>query len=339
MFSNLKLKLSMMGSLAAIIAITTLAATVVLSMAGASLTWVFVFIVPFFALQWYLGPKLVEKGYKVEEAGEDEYPRYHELVEELAEKSGIEKPSVMVADVEMPNAFAYGNYFTGDKVAVTKGLLKQLEWEEVEAVVGHELGHIAHDDSSYMVFLSILPAIFMIVGRMFFWSSLFGGGGDDEGQLPMIAIAAASMLIYFVLQMTIMHFSRMREYYADRHSSEVVEEGDRKLAEGLAKINESMSDLKNQKKNKQKKGVSISRRGGRRPGSGSRGFGGVGAVGLSMKPLLISDPDTAGSGGGARSDMQLVEKYAGKELSFGDRVREFFSSHPNIKKRLEAMGF
>lgn len=335
MFSNLKLKASMLGSLAAIISITTLAAALVLSLAGLSVTYVFIFIIPFFVLQWYLGPKLVEKGYKVNEASKEKYPRLHESVEKLAKESGIEKPEVMVADVDMPNAFAYGNYFTGDKVAVTKGLLDQLEWEEVEAVVGHEIGHITHNDSTYMVFLSILPAIFMIVGRMFFWSSLFGGGGDDEGALPMIAIAAASMLIYFVLQLAIMHFSRMREYYADKHSSQVVSEGNRKLAEGLAKINEGMHQLKKSKQ-KSRRGIRARRAGRKRSNSD---FGGVGVVGLSMKPLLISDPDTADMQVGARDDLQLVKKYANKDLSFSDRVKEFFSTHPNIQKRLKAMGF
>ncbi|OKY77906.1 MAG: Zn-dependent protease with chaperone function [Candidatus Methanohalarchaeum thermophilum] len=330
MFENLKLKGSMYGSVATIVAVTTLAVAVVLGIAGVSVTYSLIFIVPFFLLQWYLGPKLVERGYNVKEASKENYPELHDIVEEVTEKSNMEKPKVMIADVDLPNAFAYGNYLSGDRVAVTKGLLKVLEQEEVEAVLGHELGHIKHNDSTFMMLLSILPALFLMIGRTFFWSSMFQ---DDEGTLPFIAVAVASMIVYFILQLCIMHFSRMREYYADRHSADYVAEGNRKLAEGLAKINEEMSSLKKRKKSSRGLRRSRSQR------NQARGLGGVGNLGLSLKPLLISDPDVDAEPTGSKRDSEIVRKYANREMSFSDKLAELFSSHPNIKKRLKALGF
>lgn len=318
MVSALRLRLSMVGSLAAIIAVTTLAAAVVLTLAGASVVMAFALVIPFFLLQWYLGPKMVERAYRVEPADRQNFPELHEVVEEISERSGIDKPEVMVADVDLPNAFAYGNTWTGDRVAVTRGLMEKLEWEEVEAVIGHEIGHVKHRDSSVMMVLSILPALFLMVGRMFFWSTLFGGRQRNQGGLPLIAVAAASMLIYFVLQLCIMGFSRTREYYADRHSASTVDEGARKLAEGLAKINEGTRSMAEKRRSSDKD---------------------VGALGLSLKPLLVSDPDTSAVEGRARTDRELVEKYAGREVSLGERLAEVFSTHPNITKRLNSMGF
>ncbi|KXB06130.1 hypothetical protein AKJ51_04165, partial [candidate division MSBL1 archaeon SCGC-AAA382A20] len=140
----------------------------------------------------------------------------------------------MIAETELPNAFAYGNRWSGKKIAVTQGLLDNLEFEEVEAVVGHEMGHHKHGDAKIMMFLSILPAIFMMIGRMFLFSMFFGGG-NRRGGAPMMAIAAGSMAVYFALNLCIMNFSRMREFMADNHAAENVPDGSRKLSEGLAK--------------------------------------------------------------------------------------------------------
>ncbi len=338
MFSNLKLKASMIGSLSAIIAVTTLALMLFLAIMDVSILLSFVIVVPFFLIQWYLAPTIVEKAYKVEEASREKYPRYHSAVERISKESGIEKPKTMIANIEMPNAFAYGNFKSGDRVAITKGLIKELDWEEVEAVIGHEIGHLKNRDSTYMTVLSILPALFFIVGRMFLFSSIFSGGGNSKGKLPLIAIAIISMIIYFALQLCIMHFSRMREYYADTHASKVVEDGNKKLGSGLVKINESMDRLK--KKKKKSRAVSSSMYGHRRRGYSRGRRSPQAASGIStqsMRPLLITDPEVSAS---SSSDVEgRVSNYAEGEVSFGEKLAELCSTHPNIKKRLRALGY
>lgn len=328
-----KLRFSMVGSLALVIGLTTLGLTIILTLfTGMSFNLIIPIMLIFFLGQWYFGPRLVEKSMKVEEASKDKYPKLHETVEQISQRSGIEKPEVMISKMDMPNAFAYGNFLTERKVAVTEGLLKTLEYEEVEAVLGHELGHIKHKDSEIMMFLSILPAIFMMIGRMMLWSTLFGGGRREEGggTVPLIAIGAFSMMFYFLLNLGVMWSSRIREFYADEHAAKTVQDGSRKLSEGLAKINESMAKMKQTNKGTK------SRRTRRSSQNNNSNPMGLTPFGSGLKPLFISDPDTASPLGG-KSDQEIVRKYRNKELSTGEKIFELFSTHPNISKRLQAL--
>lgn len=342
--SPLKLKFSMYGSVAAMIAFVTLAITLLLG-AFTSLPSLIVvaIVIPLFLLQWRFAPKIIERAHKVKPASEEEHGELHQKLEEIARASEMEKPQLMIAETKVPNAFAYGNRWSGKKIAVTQGLLDSLEFEEVEAVLGHEMGHHKHGDAKIMMFLSVLPAIFLMIGRMFLLSGFLGGG--RRGGLPMMAIAGASMGIYFVLNLCIMNFSRMREFLADRHSAGIISDGARKLSEGLAKINYHMGKMKEESQSstsgqaayvaRSPSGRKMYVRTLREP---RRMDQGAGSFGMSLKPLFIADPDTARSTPERRlTDQELVEKYKGKELSLGERILELFSSHPNVTKRLEAL--
>jgi len=323
--SNLKLKGGMLGSLALIIGITTLGASVLLNgILGLNFIWTLILIVPFFGLQWFYGPKMVEYSMNVSEAQRDMYPHLHEKVEQISRKAGIDKPKVMVADMGMPNAFAYGNFSTGKKVAVTKGLLDTLEDEEVEAVLAHEIGHIVHNDAEVTMFLSILPAIFMMLGRTLLWSSFLGGRRRNGGALIVVALGA--MFLYFILNLAILWFSRLREYYADQFGAGAVFEGSRKLQEGLAKIENKMAQLKEQDARAQKSGA---------PAAQSNSMG-LNPLGSGMKALFIADPDAA-RGDRNLSDREMVNKYKGEEPGLKDRLFELFTTHPGISKRLKAL--
>ena len=328
---NWKLRFSMIGSLALVIGLTTLGVTLILTLfTGMSFNLIVPIMLIFFLAQWYFGPTLVEKSMKVEEAPKNKYPELHETVEQISQKSGIEKPKVMISKMDMPNAFAYGNLLTDKKVAVTQGLLDSLEYEEVEAILGHEIGHIKHKDTEIMMVLSILPAIFMMIGRMILWSTLFGGGRREEGggTVPLIAIGAVSMLFYFLLNLGVMWTSRTREFYADEHAAKTVQEGSRKLSEGLAKINETMAKMKESRSNK--------RRTRSKKRNQNKNPMGLTSFGSGLKPLFISDPDTASPLGG-KTDQELVQKYREKELNTNEKIFELFSTHPNVTKRLEAL--
>ncbi len=149
----------------------------------------------------------------------------------------------MIADMPLPNTFAYGSPIAGSRVAVTTGLLKELEDEEVEAVLGHELGHLKHRDVQVMMFASVLPAIFYFVGYSFLTSSMYGGSNKDEGGASAL-IGIASIAIYWVLTLFVLGLSRLREYYADQESARTVDDGSRKLSEALAKISNSSYKLR-----------------------------------------------------------------------------------------------
>src|SRR4030067_239812 len=156
-----KLQLSMAATLAIIFGLTTLVFTVILTWAGIGfdLLTIGVLVVVLNIAQWLLSPYLVGAIYKVRALPENENPQLHQMVGDLSRKSGISKPKLMLSQISLPNAFAYGSPLTGSRVAVTQGLLKNLDDGEVEAVLGHELGHLKHRDGQVMMVVSFLPAL------------------------------------------------------------------------------------------------------------------------------------------------------------------------------------
>lgn len=313
----MKLRLYMFGTLALIISVSTLFFAVVLSLAGGNILLLPIFVIAFNIIQWLIAPYMVDAIYRVREVSRKEDPWLHETVERLSRKSGVSKPRVMLAQIPIPNAFAYGSPVAGTRIAVTTGLMNKLEDEEVEAVLGHELGHLRHRDVQVMMFVSMLPALFYYIGYSLMMSSYYYRGRDSRGNGGLAAlIGMASMVMYFIVTLFILHLSRLREYYADRHSSSVVEDGPRKLSEALAKIVASTGRLRKEQ---------------------------LGAA-SSFKTLFISDPDRTGEDaaelarvGVGKSDRELVDRVLASKVTWVDRFGEVFSSHPNIVKRLKAL--
>jgi heat shock protein HtpX len=309
----------MVGTLAVIIGLSTLVFTVILSLAGVfDILTLGVIVVVFNIVQWLISPYLVGAIYRVRELPENENPPLHQIVGNLSEKSKISKPKLMLAQIPIPNAFAYGSPLTGSRVAVTKGLLESLNEDEVEAVIGHELGHLKHRDVQVMMVVSFLPALFYYIGFSLMLSSMYRGRRDDSGGSALIGIGF--MIFSWILNIFILYLSRLREYYADRHSVSVVDGGAQKLSTGLAKIVNTTRKVNATRKAKQEK-----------PNSSS------------YKALFIADPDRASVDSAeiaameAHSDQKLVEEIASKKLTFTDKLLEAFSTHPNIVKRLRAL--
>jgi len=198
---------------------------------------------------------------------------------------------------------------------VTQGLLTSLDSEEVEAVIGHELGHIKHRDVQVMMFISFLPSLFYILARSMLYSRYYGGRDRrDSGGAALVG--SLSMLVYFFLLLFNLSFSRLREYYADQHSASIVRDGARKLSEGLAKISTSTAR------------VQATTRGA----TAHSGF----------KALFISDPDRAARDAAELQsfyggDDELVRNIVNRRLTTLDSLGELFSTHPNIVKRLRAL--
>ena len=311
-----KLRLSMVAAVALLIGLTTLFITAILMAIGITDIFTILFIVIIISLfQWLFSPYLVDKVYKVREADPNRYSKLYKIIDKLSIKSGLKKPKVMIADMNIPNAFAYGSPLTGNRVAVTKGLMNILDDDEVEAVLGHEFGHLTHKDMQIMMFISILPAIFYYIGYSLYFSGIFGAD-RDEGASYAFIIGMLSLLIYYILSLVVLWFSRLREYYADSHSMKIVEDGGPKLARALAKIVEYTGAMKN-------KGVNTSSY-------------------SSLKALFIADPDKAveefnelREKGIVTSD--IVYKLAHRKVTFGDRIIELLSTHPNTTKRIRRL--
>ncbi len=317
--STAKLQVSMVGTVAAIIGLSTLFLTIILSLFDAlnlySLALMIVFIN---VLQWLIAPYLIDAMYRVRKVSRVEEPDLYNMVDRLSQKSNIKPPTLVIAKIPIPNAFAYGSPLSGTRVAVTSGLLNTLENEEIEAVVGHELGHLKHRDVQVMMFVSILPAIFYYLGFSLMWSSAYSRRSERDGGNSLVLIGLLSILLYWVLTFFTLYLSRLREFYADRHSSNVVDDGSRKLSEGLVKITEWTERTRRQNRNTNNMS--------------------------SLKTLFISDPDNAARDLREiyqtniwRSDQDLVAKYMNRRVTSADTFAELFSTHPNMVKRLKAL--
>jgi heat shock protein HtpX len=315
-----KLQISMAGTLAIIFGLSTLVFAVILTVAGIgfSLIDIGILVVALNVGQWLLAPYLIGLIYKVRELKQDEKPELHQIVNDISKKSGISVPKLMLANIPLPNAFAYGSPLSGNRVAVTQGLLDYLDSGEVEAVLGHELGHIKHHDVQVMMVASFLPALFYYIGYSMMLSGMFGGGQKKNSGGSNALIGIAFMAFSWVLTLFTLYLSRLREYYADRHSVSVVENGADKLSTGLVTIVQESKRGFQQKKEDQKNQS-------------------------SFRALFITDTNRASADSAdlhaaqIRSKQDLLRDTLAKQPTKGDSFVEVFSTHPNIIKRLKAL--
>jgi heat shock protein HtpX len=305
----------MLTTLMMIIGASTLFFTFALVLLGAfDIVTMTLFVVGFNVLQWLAAPYLVDAIYGVKEVSRGDQPDLYDLVEQLSIRSGIPMPRVMLSHLPIPNAFAYGSPLAGTRIAVTAGLLRALDFEEVEAIVGHELGHIKHRDVQIMMFVSMLPALLYYLGYSLSLSARYSRGRERNSGAA--TLGSLSLLLYFVLTLLSLRLSRLREYYADRHSVAIVDDGARKLSEGLAKV------------------VTATRRIGQ--AHDVRAYS-------NFKALFITDPGTAVQDTESlaatrwRRDQQLVQHVLNRNVSTVDSFFEMFSTHPHIVKRLRAI--
>ena len=312
---SVQLRASMVTTLAIMIGLSTLVFTVALSLLDAfSFLTLAIFVVGFNLIQWLIGPYIVNAMYRVREVSRSERPELYDIVERISQRARISVPKVMIANISIPNAFAYGSPLTGTRVAVTDGLLRTLEPSEVEAVLGHELGHIKHNDVQVMMFASVLPSLLYYIGYTLMYSS--SSSGNSKKGNNMALLGEVSIGLYFVLTLLSLQLSRLREYYADRHSAQVVDDGANKLSVALAKIVTYTSQMGQV--------------------SNVKAFS-------NFKSLFIADPDTAGRDAAEvqtvmrGSDQELVQRVLSRRISTFDSIAEIFSTHPNIVKRLRAL--
>ena len=194
-------------------------------------------------LQYWFGPSLVKRSMNVRPLSEAEAPHIHKMVEELAQEAGVPKPEVGLSEINIPNAFAYGRTSRSGHIAITRPILGLLDYDELRAVLGHEMGHIKHNDMAVTAAVSVIPMICYYIAIAFMFS-----GDRDNGATIIIGILG--YLFYLIGQLLVLFISRTREYYADEAS---VEFGNRpaalvsalyKLSYGVARCNkETIDDL------------------------------------------------------------------------------------------------
>jgi len=314
-----KLHFSMIATLAVIFGLTTLVFSAVMLYVGYfSIITVGMLVIFLNIGQWLLSPYLVGAIYRVKELKESDNPKLHQLITELSKKSKIKKPQLMLAQIPLPNAFAYGSPLTGNRVAITQGLLSNLDEGEVEAVIGHELGHLKHRDVQVMMAVSFLPSLFYYIGYTMMLSGIFGGNRRNEGGGNNALIGIAFMVFSWILTLFTLYLSRLREYYADRHSASIVENGAEKLSTGLVTIVEASKHTNRANKNQTKNNS-------------------------AYKSLFIVDPNRANTDAEKVHTSQTTNKKdrlketLSRQPTSSDRFMEILSTHPNIIKRLRAL--
>ncbi len=277
---------------------------------GISIEALVVMIAMIYFIQWLISPYLIDAIYHVEPYDERAPSWLREAVDRISRESGIKRPRLMLADIDVPNAFAYGNIITGYRIAVTRGLLKILEPKEAEAVIGHEIGHLKHRDVVVMMMIGLLPAILWWLGNiMLRWGWFYGFGRRDENDLGPIAIMAIGLgltIVAFILNLGVLYLSRLREYYADMHSALTVKNGAYYLQRALVKILAATGRLSERMRSQIAKAS-------------------------QLKMLLISDPENTIMV--STHDIDYLIEYV---KSFKPSLlEELFSSHPHPSKRLK----
>jgi heat shock protein HtpX len=271
-----------------------------------------VFAIVIVLAQYMLGPKMVETIMRVNYVSPEEAPNLHRMVDNLAMKANIPKPKVGIAEIDLPNAFAFGRTKSDGRVCVTRGILNLLDEEELEAVLGHELSHIKHRDMAVMTMISVVPLICYYI----FISTLFSG--DDEGGLAIVGIVA--LLGYLIGNLLVLFVSRVREYYADQGS---VELGGKphKLASALYKLVYGAANM-DKERLKEVEGV--------------KAFF-VNDVSDAKKEIMdIKDIDLDMDGTISEDELNEL-KYNPARIKTSSKLMEIISTHPNMVKRIKRL--
>jgi heat shock protein HtpX len=156
----------------------------------------------------------------------EEAPELHAIIERLCTLADLPKPRVAIIESDVPNAFATGRNPKNAAVAVTTGLMRRLPPQEIEAVLAHELSHIANRDVLIMTLASFFAMIAAVITRwgLYFgmWGGYGGGGNnrDNNNQIPVwLIVFAVSVVTYALSFILIRMISRYREFAADRGSA------------------------------------------------------------------------------------------------------------------------
>ena len=181
---------------------------------------------------YWFSDSMVLKMYNAQEVSREDAPQLYGLVENLAANAELAMPKVCIIESDVPNAFATGRNPSHAAVAVTTGIMRALDYNELSGVLGHELAHVKNRDILTGTIAAMMATV-ISYGAQFI--AFFGGrSDDDEGGNPIAALAAVILapLAAMLIQMAI---SRSREYVADHDGAEICGNANY-LADALEKI-------------------------------------------------------------------------------------------------------
>jgi heat shock protein HtpX len=229
----------------------------VLFLVGVKLVFIIVIALVVLFVQYFYSDRIALYSMKGKIVTREQAPQLHGVVDRLCAMADMPKPKVAIADVDMPNAFATGRDQKHAVVCVTTGILRRLNEPELEAVLAHELSHVAHRDVAVMTIASFLGILAGLLTRVLLYAGLFGGfgggggnrgrgggGGNAGGQLAILELGMLlfSAVIYAISFLLIRTLSRYRELAADRSGAILIGQP-RLLAQALVKVTGEMSRI------------------------------------------------------------------------------------------------
>ena len=164
---------------------------------------------------YWFSDKIVLRMYRAQKIEEGDNPRLYRIVKNIALQSNLPMPRLYIIPSDSPNAFATGRNPQHAAVAVTSGIMKILNEEELEGVLAHEMAHIKNRDILIGSIVATVAGAISMLAHMAQFAAIFGGGRDDEdrgGGLAMLFMAIIAPIAALLIQMAI---SRSREYQAD----------------------------------------------------------------------------------------------------------------------------
>ncbi|MGN6523357.1 MAG: zinc metalloprotease HtpX [Actinomycetes bacterium] len=193
--------------------------------------------------QWYFSDRVALYSMNGRIVTPQQAPELHALVDRLCALADMPKPTVAIADTDLPNAFATGRTPSRAVVCVTTGLLRRLDERELEGVLSHELSHVAHRDVTVMTVASFVGVLAGFLTRMVMW----GGMGNDrrrnnDGPPVWLVVLRVSMVVYAISFLLTRALSRYRELAADRAGAYLTGSPSA-LASALTKISGDMGRI------------------------------------------------------------------------------------------------
>ena len=203
----------------------------------------------FLLFQYFFSDRIALASMRGREVSPEQAPELHQMVDRLCALADMPKPRVAIADTDLPNAFATGRNQQHAVVCVTTGILRRLSEPELEAVLSHELSHVAHRDVAVMTIASFLGILAGMVVRSSIYAGAWGGGGwgrsnnrDNNTGAVILLVVLASAVVYALSFLLTRLLSRYRELSADRAGAILIGRPSL-LASALVKITGDMSRI------------------------------------------------------------------------------------------------
>lgn len=191
--------------------------------------------------QWFFSDRIALYAMHGRVVTPEEQPHLHGVVDRLCALADMPKPTVAIADTDVPNAFATGRTPQRAVVCATTGLMRRLDERELEGVLAHELSHVAHRDVTVMTVASVVGVLAGFLTRIALYSGM-GRRRDDSGAPAVLVIVLVSMVVYALSFLLIRALSRYRELSADRAAA-FLTSAPSALASALTKISGDMGRI------------------------------------------------------------------------------------------------